>query len=259
MPTTLKTSAYRLIRHRVARGTLPPGTRVSETALSKELGTSRAPVREAIKDLINEGLVEQVGNVGAFVKKPARADLEDLYEVREWLECEAVAKAAGRITSESLVELENACNQLKAVIEQWRGASQVDSQMLDQFLYQAEAADAQFHLGVISACANRQVLDLVANKHMLSRIWGVVPCDWLALESLEGMYREHCQTLEDMRRGDAPAARDSMRHHIRVGREQALRAYDRQQRQEAIGGQIERQWPQALNEDITRLEDKKGV
>ena len=73
MTATLRKSAYQLLRQRLVRRQLSLGSRISESALSRELGTSRGPVREAIKDLVGEGLIEQIGNMGTYVKKPSRA------------------------------------------------------------------------------------------------------------------------------------------------------------------------------------------
>ena len=76
MATTLKEDVYRVIRDRVLTGPLSPGSRISESALSRELGTSRAPVREAIQQLVTEGLIKQVAQMGTFVSKPNRIELQ---------------------------------------------------------------------------------------------------------------------------------------------------------------------------------------
>ena len=83
---TLAKDAYRVIRHRLAVGKLAPGARVSELALSKEFGISRGPVREVIGRLASEGLIDRMPNVGAFVKKLSHEELQDLYELRMWIE-----------------------------------------------------------------------------------------------------------------------------------------------------------------------------
>ena len=260
MPVTLRKNAYQLLRHRLVRGYLPPGSRISESALSREMGTSRGPVREAIKDLVNEGLIEQVGNKGTFVRNVSRGDIEDLYELREWLECEAAAKAAGLISTEHLAELEQSCQQLKIVAEYCRRLPQeADLAAIENLLVQVESLDAAFHLSIISACGNRQLLDVVAKKHLLSRMWGAVPSEPPSVELVDRLYREHWETLEALRRGDAHAARESMRSHIRAGREATISSYDRQQRQTMLSGQPLLQWSQDLSAKIERMEDDKNI
>ena len=100
--TGLKETAYRAIRRRLVTGGLAPGSRVSELGLSKELGISRSPVREAISRLVTEGILDESLGTGASVKQFTRADLEDIYQFREWIEGEAVVEAARRIDREQL-------------------------------------------------------------------------------------------------------------------------------------------------------------
>ena len=88
--------AYVLIQQKIARGELPPGSAVSEIPLAQELGSSRTPVREALGQLVAEGLLEQTPNRGAVVVQLGRQDIIDLYELREALEVYAVGKAAAR-------------------------------------------------------------------------------------------------------------------------------------------------------------------
>jgi len=64
---SIRERAYIYIQRKIASGELRPGRSVSELALSKELGSSRTPIREAIGQLVAEGLLEQVHNRGAVV------------------------------------------------------------------------------------------------------------------------------------------------------------------------------------------------
>src|SRR5262245_14052973 len=89
----------------LARGSLQPGTRVSESQLAKELGTSRGPVREAVSELTSQGILDQIPGFGAYVKAPSPREMEDLYEFREALESHAAFLAAGRITPAQVAEL----------------------------------------------------------------------------------------------------------------------------------------------------------
>ena len=89
--------AYQYLHARIASGALAGGALVSELSLAREMGLSRTPVREAIRQLIMEGLVEQVPRHGTIVRIPERREVAELYEVREALESYAVAQAARRI------------------------------------------------------------------------------------------------------------------------------------------------------------------
>jgi len=255
MPPPLKQTIYHLIRDRLISGRLQPGSRVSELALSKELGTSRTPVREAISQLANDGLVEQVPNAGTFVRKPDRADLEDLYQLREWLEPDAVAEAARRVTDEQLGAGAEACVEMRSVVRAFRDGGQ--RCLGGDLLYRQVVADFRFHMTLIQASGNRRVLAVVASQHVLSQVWGFLP-ERHTLQSLAKLYREHCQILRCVRRGDTEGAREGMRRHIALGREKVLARYDWERRQAAAGVEPQWFWPPALHEAVHRMEQEQG-
>jgi DNA-binding GntR family transcriptional regulator len=84
------------IREGIVTGDYSAGTGLSEVALSSELGVSRTPVREALKQLATEGLVEIVPRVGTFVATPTRRDVTELYGLKEIFEGCAAALLAPR-------------------------------------------------------------------------------------------------------------------------------------------------------------------
>jgi Transcriptional regulators len=84
------------LRQRIARGEVTPGTALSEVALAQEFGTSRTPIREALKQLQAEGLVVIRPRVGTFVSAPSRLEINELFEVKEILEGAAARLFASR-------------------------------------------------------------------------------------------------------------------------------------------------------------------
>ncbi|MFC5724284.1 GntR family transcriptional regulator [Streptomyces gamaensis] len=82
------------LRDRIEEGGLPPGTRLSEEALGRELGVSRNTLREAFRLLVHESLVVHELNRGVFVKTLGPADVVDIYRVRAALETAGVRAAA---------------------------------------------------------------------------------------------------------------------------------------------------------------------
>ena len=84
------------IREGIVTGDYAAGTGLSEVTLSSELGVSRTPVREALKQLATEGLVEIVPRVGTFVATPTRRDVTELYGLKEIFEGCAAALLAPR-------------------------------------------------------------------------------------------------------------------------------------------------------------------
>jgi DNA-binding GntR family transcriptional regulator len=81
-------------------GRLPPGQRLKEEKLARELGMSRTPVREALLMLESEGLVESIPRRGATVRSYAVGDLDDVYQLRALLEGYSARRAATRISTE---------------------------------------------------------------------------------------------------------------------------------------------------------------
>lgn len=96
------------LRARVLSGTVPPGSWLREAALAGELGVSRTPVREALRTLAAEGLIEHVPNRGARVLSWTAQEVEETYRLRALLEGEAAARAARWASSEQLRVMEQA-------------------------------------------------------------------------------------------------------------------------------------------------------
>lgn len=94
------------MRRRIIKGDIEPGAPLSELALTEEFGVSRTPVREALKQLQTEGLVEIRPRVGTFVTTPSRREIMELFEMKELLEGAAARLLArrGRVAEIDLLE-----------------------------------------------------------------------------------------------------------------------------------------------------------
>jgi DNA-binding GntR family transcriptional regulator len=93
------------LRQRIVEGHLAPGAKLNERELSESLQVSRTPLREAIKMLAAEGLVELLPNRGAAVAQMSEQDVADTFEVIAGLEGQSGELAAQRITDEELAEI----------------------------------------------------------------------------------------------------------------------------------------------------------
>jgi DNA-binding GntR family transcriptional regulator len=132
----------------ILAGQYSPGARIVETRVASELGTSQAPVREALRDLEALGVVETTAFRGARVRRPSAAELLEAFAVRAELESLAARLAVARVTDDDLAELD------RLLVEMRRAAEVGDGH--------AEAiADAAFH-GLI--------VDLSGNS-TLRRVW----------------------------------------------------------------------------------------
>ncbi len=94
------------MRQRIINGRLEPGALLSELALADEFGVSRTPVREALKQLQTEGLVDVRPRVGTFVTTPSRREISELFEMKELLEGAAARLLAqrGKVAEIDLLE-----------------------------------------------------------------------------------------------------------------------------------------------------------
>ncbi len=110
-------AATELIREAIIDGRLPPGQRLKEEELARELGISRTPVREALLILQTEGLVDAEPNRGAVVRSHDAGDLEDLYQLRALLEGYAARRAAANVTEATIADLRASCERFEALID----------------------------------------------------------------------------------------------------------------------------------------------
>lgn len=105
---SLHSRVYNRIRNDILNGVYEPGESLVELKLSEELGVSRTPVREALRQLELEGLVQSVPNKGATVRGVTEQDIQDIYTIRMLIEGLAARWAAEKITPEELEELKEA-------------------------------------------------------------------------------------------------------------------------------------------------------
>ena len=102
---TLREIVYEELKSQILKGKLIPGTRLMEVELSKKMGASRTPVREAIKMLAEDNLVAIEPNKGAYVSKIAIRDLLEILEIREAIDSSTSYHAAERINDKLKKEL----------------------------------------------------------------------------------------------------------------------------------------------------------
>lgn len=103
---SLGSRAFHTIRENILSGKYQPNEELKEKTIGEELGVSRTPVREALRQLELEGLVSIIPNKGAYVVGITQKDMQDIYEIRDRLEGLCAKWAATNITKEQLDELE---------------------------------------------------------------------------------------------------------------------------------------------------------
>lgn len=222
----LREQAYRHLHQKILSGEFKPGSRISEQSISKELGISRMPVRDAIRQLQNEGLVEQVPRYGTVIFKPKRKDVMDLYKLREALESYAAAEVAKTSTPSLLKKL---ATYIEAMKEFRDKLQQGDLPLLQgNDLLRFLAIDMAFHMLIIQATGNSRLLKTVKDTQSLSQIFRVRR-QVHSFEVVEKAVEHHTEIYRMFEKGDSEAARTAMARHIQDSMRQTLDFFDQQQ------------------------------
>jgi DNA-binding GntR family transcriptional regulator len=204
---SLSDEAYLRIRDLIVSLELRPGSIVNERELMERLGLGRTPVREALRTLAQERLVEVYPRRGIFVAPVDAKDLASLSEVRAALEGQAAALAAERATPAERAHADELIDDLERV------AGDPDERRLIEL-------DQRIHRHVYRAAHNAHLEATLNEYYVLTlRIW------FLALDRvarLDAAVQEHRELLEAIRDGDADRAAETMRRHVREF-EQAIR------------------------------------
>lgn len=183
---------------RIMSGEYPPDSRIVETQVARELATSQAPVREALRALEALGVVEIIPFKGARVRRPARHEILEAYAVRMALESLGVRLAVPRLTDPDLAELAGYCHAMQAA------ARAADAHGVAE-------ADARFHGRILEIAGNKTLRGVWASLEPFLRTYLtlVVPGgdpQWAA--------DLHSPILAALQRGDAEAAVEALTQHF---------------------------------------------
>lgn len=195
----LRDVVFRTLRRQILMGELKPGERLMEVKLTKKLGVSRTPVREAIHLLEIEGLANIVPRKGATVAEITEEDLQDVLEVRCALEELAVELACKRRTEEELALLKEAGD--KFVLATKNGSV---TDMAEK--------DVSFHNIIFKMTRNKRLVQMVEN---LSERMYRYRVEYLKNYSMhKELYREHNEIIECIEKNTPDEARRALKKHI---------------------------------------------
>ncbi|MBI3145321.1 MAG: GntR family transcriptional regulator [Pseudogulbenkiania sp.] len=221
---TLTTTATDTLRQRILSGEWADGSQLRQEALSRELGVSRVPVREALRQLEAEGLVTITDNKGAVVSQLSLPEIVELLRVRVLLECDVLLEAIPRQTGADIAEAE-------ALLARFETA------LKDKDISAWGILNAQFHMALYRAANRPQTLALIEQLH--NRTDRYTRMQILLADFSDRAHQEHNQLLELCRRKDAVSAAAFLRQHI-LNAEEALEAYYRARQAELAGSKHRR-------------------
>ena len=190
---------YAAIRERISSGSLARGGRVHQEDLALELGVSRTPVREALRRLAAEGLVEMRTNRGARVADVDQGGMRSSYEARSVVEPGAARFAAQRRLEEPLARMR------AAIGDQRRAVRNV---------HRSFEANREFHLALVAASGNEFLLQF-AERLWVARIGATIYERQVATQERMLLdVREHEQILAAIEAGDGRRAESLTRRHL---------------------------------------------
>lgn len=194
---------------------LKPGARINESALSKDLGASRTPLREALNRLVAEGYLTFQTGKGFFCRALDPKRIMDLYETRVAIEVEAVRLACLRASDGELAVFRAYLNQTEPAYSQGAEVSEL------------VLADEDFHLYIARLSQNDELLRLLENLNgriRYVRSIGLKTMQSAPPQAPELSLRAHRCILEALVARDTDAATASMRAHIERRWEEATEA-----------------------------------
>jgi DNA-binding GntR family transcriptional regulator len=221
--------AYLLIQKKIASGELSAGSLISELALSKELGSSRTPVREAAGQLLAEGLLELSPGGGIVVTQLTRQGIIDLYELREALEVFAVGRAArNNMRPADRERLESLIEETQILLKELKasGKQELNAEQMRRF----SVSDLGFHALLIRMAANVRILKVVNDTRLMMRIFSIQRSGHKR-DELERIYKQHRDILKAVVEQDAERAQKLLSEHIQASASERLEGFDYSERE----------------------------
>lgn len=198
MRTVLREEIKRYLLDTIVRGELKGGDRLIETRVARQLGVSQAPVREAIRDLEQMGVVETEPFRGAVIKTLTGKETRDIYAVRAVLEELAARQAVQRLEARDLEQL---------------------SRLVDDMVSAARAGD-QAQFVVLNAAFHEHILRTSGNAFLV-KLWALMqPAQWTFVtasvthRTLVELAERHRAVVEALASRDPERAADAVRRHI---------------------------------------------
>lgn len=208
----LSANIFAELKQRILQWQYPPGYHLTEEEIGQEFGVSRVPVREALRMLAENGLVDRAPHRGCMVKQPNLSEVHELYDVRLALELFVV---------ERLAETGMDAEVLAGLQQSWE-VKQASELPGDQDSLQWAHADATFHETLARATHNQllfEQLRLIDERLFFTRLHDITTAERLRITC-----RQHLHLLDCIRKRDIAGARQAIRTNVEFGRHNVERA-----------------------------------
>jgi DNA-binding GntR family transcriptional regulator len=196
---SVRSQVIHALRAAMVTGEMAPGELYSAPTLAARFGVSATPVREAMLELVKEGLVLTVPNKGFRVRQLSDRELDEITGIRLLLEVPTTVDVVGRATAADIDRLRPMAQRI------------VDLARTKALLDYVES-DRQFHLALLSLAGNEQLVTIVGELRARARLLGLVPLAESGELSTSAV--EHLEMLRMIEVGDRDGLERLMRQHI---------------------------------------------
>ena len=207
---SLRGKVFEKLRNDILRGKYKKGDELVECTIGKEMGVSRTPVREAIRQLELEGLVQLIPNKGAFVSGISSKDVMDMYLIRAKLEGLCASMAAEHVTEVQLEKMEEAI-----ILSDYHAEKGNFEQVCQQ--------DGEFHKLLYEASKSKILAHTLIDFHQY--LQRVRMASVRQRKRTQPSTQEHREILEAIRKQDAKAADKAAYQHI-INTIENLKSFD---------------------------------
>jgi DNA-binding GntR family transcriptional regulator len=190
---------YSSLEGAILQGRIKPGDRLIEDELSRSLGVSRGPIREAFRLLEKDGLIRRVPRKGAIVESISKEDISEIYEVIGILEGLAAKLFCKKATDDELARLKQIYEEMERQVKK------------DHFV-KCQRLNSEFHGVIINGCHNKKIKEIYENFQKQIHWFQKITLSYMGRPEIS--LEEHKNMLKALLKRDAERAEVVAREHI---------------------------------------------
>lgn len=211
--------AYEVLKHAIITGEIPAGERIVETDYADRLHISRTPLREALRKLERDGLVEYVLRRGVIVRAFTIADVEEIYTIRNALEMLTLPAIIEKATAEDIASLRG---QLR----------EMDGLMAAGDFETLSPITRAFHRQLTAICGQNRILRVIEGQDEYITRFSAMAIR--QEDRLLEAHHEHYALVDYVEKRDLTSFQELMGHHIDRSKEMCLAALAEQRRHQSL-------------------------
>ena len=214
---TIRSQVYQAIREQIISGAYPPGFWLQEQEIAATLKVSRSPVREALRQIVSDGLADEIPNKGVFVRRLTARDVDELCELRVLIEGYAIRTGYAQCGDAQRAQLES----LLKAMEQAHARD--DEEQYIQL-------DSQMHMLFVEQCGNRLIQDMYKRAYWMVQRFRVYSLK--SKDRFQKSLSEHQHIVSCILNGDCEGAVQYDKTHLEQAKETIYQFLDRMEDQE---------------------------